>query len=760
MARTFGSIATAEMNGNNELDGTSGSPTIVTSPVMDGIYCWELTSGDMVELDNNRIGAAAPSNDHYAGFKFRFTDTTPGSDTQFWRAEEAGTTILNLTLKTDGTIDVGYKSGSPDNISPTLTNDTNHAFEIWWQLGASSNIKVYVDGTNVLDTTSKDTGTAAFSNYEYFYPGATGYVDSMFSAWGISAASDLLTNGSKVWVFSKAHNNTAEDATDQGSTLDSGSWANASEIAANDSNEAIYTASTADGHTRMDEGTRSGPRGLLTGKTAILGWHVARLKRASGGGTTHEFSYGRFDSVDTTDHLTDTGESLATGYADFWFIDTTNFPADANDDFAVGMTVSGNQDMHIGDFWSMILYTESVSGTQDISPTAITSDESVPNPQVDMHIDLVGNAISGAESFGTAVFDMNIDLVANAIGSDESIGTAVLTTGPVDIAPTAITSDESVPNPQVDMHIDLVGNGIISDESVPNPVLDMNIDLTGNGITSDEFVSSPQLEMNIDLTGNAITSDESVGTPALAAVISATSITSDENVPSPQLDMNIDLAGNGISSDENVPGPLVELDTQEIILTTGIGSQEAVPSPQVDLIIDVTGITSDESVPSPQINMNVDLAGNAITSDENIPSPQVDMNINLAGNSITSDENVPEPVLAAGAVDIAPNAIGSDESIGSHVLTPGAVDIAPTAITSNESVPSPQLDFIIFPSSVITEEAFGTPVLTTGPVDISPPSIISEESIGGHLVTLGGPADVGGRHSIYAIFRIPRIPKL
>ncbi len=409
-----------------------------------------------------------------------------------------------------------------------------------------------------------------------------------------------------------------------------------------------------------------------------------------------------------------------------------------------------------------VKYTEHVvvTGVQDIAPNSITSDESVPSPLLTLFIDLVGNGIAGAEAFGTAILDMNIDLASNAIGSDESIGVAVLTTGVVDISPTAITSDESVPSPQVNMHIDLVGNGITSDESVPSPVLDMSIDLTGNGITSDESVPSPQLDMNIDLAGNAIGSDEAVGSPSVSATISPTGITSDESVPSPQLNMNIDLTGNGITSDESVPGPLVELELQFITLTTGIASAESVGSPQVDLIIDVTGIPSDESVPSPQVDMNVDLIGNGITSDESLPSPQVDMNIDLIGDGITSDESVPNPVLTAGAVDIAPNAIGSDESIGSHTLTPGPVDIAPTAIASVENVPSPQVNFIIFPVSVITEEAFGTAVLTTGAVDISPPSIASAEAVGGHLVTLGGPADVGGRSSLFNIYRLPRIPKI
>lgn len=110
---------------------------------------------------------------------------------------------------------------------------------------------------------------------------------------GASSTSDFL--GPRTEVLG-TFQNTAENATDQGSTLDQGTWrvvGNTVPIDEAAGSQAGYTNAAAQaGYTICDEGRRDGPDLLITGTSVGAKW-IHRLRRGSGSGTVHRAVYGK-----------------------------------------------------------------------------------------------------------------------------------------------------------------------------------------------------------------------------------------------------------------------------------------------------------------------------------------------------------------------------------------------------------------------------------------------------------------------------------
>ena len=109
-------------------------------------------------------------------------------------------------------------------------------FELFWEHVDSGNWELFIDGTSVGSASSRDMdGGSAIATSGFFGTNTgTFYYDDIYWLSGATAATDRLgggaspNGGSGPEVF--MYQNTAEDATDQGDTLDDGTWALVSEI--------------------------------------------------------------------------------------------------------------------------------------------------------------------------------------------------------------------------------------------------------------------------------------------------------------------------------------------------------------------------------------------------------------------------------------------------------------------------------------------------------------------------------------------------
>jgi len=118
------------------------------------------------------------------------------------------------------------------------------------------------------------------------------FIDGGYCLTGATSSDDRLGTFEIVGPYQ----NTLEDATDVGDTLDIGTWANVSETPVNDTNTGEYTVSGAKtGGTTTDEGIRSGPSGdsRIDGATNIkAGKYIYKLKRGACSPTTHGIRFG------------------------------------------------------------------------------------------------------------------------------------------------------------------------------------------------------------------------------------------------------------------------------------------------------------------------------------------------------------------------------------------------------------------------------------------------------------------------------------
>ena len=111
-------------------------------------------------------------------------------------------------------------------------------------------------------------------------------------------------------------------------------------------------------------------------------------------------------------------------------------------------------------------------GAQTVTPNAIASTASVPNPTVVRGAVLVApNAISsGAQVFSPTIVAGNA-IVPNAIASTAVVYNPTVAPGGVAIVPNAITSGASVPNPTVQASVTVTPNAIASTGTVYSPAI-------------------------------------------------------------------------------------------------------------------------------------------------------------------------------------------------------------------------------------------------------------------------------------------------
>lgn len=209
---------------------------------------------------------------------------------------------------------------------------------------------------------------------------------------------------------------------------------------------------------------------------------------------------------------------------------------------------------------------------QTVTPDAIASAESVPNPT------LTAGAVS---------------VVPDAIASAETVPDPTLSPQAVTVVPDAIASAESVPDPTVTQsggQQTVSPDAIASAESVPDPVLNIgSVTVTPDAIASAETVPDPTLSVgSVTVTPDAIASAEAVPNPTITQAgglqtVSPDAIASAESVPNPVIvPGSVTATPDAIASSESVPDPTLT-PLAVTIVTDAIASSEIVYDPTVSL---------------------------------------------------------------------------------------------------------------------------------------------------------------------------------
>lgn len=376
MALVLNNFIGFETGGLEEAQSFQGSPVAVLGPVRTGNFSMHLPAGTVPSYRVAAFegGSGDQGNDYIVGFAFQTSDSTPAANVHIlYAGQTAPDASLRLRLDTDGSlklIDAG--NSVVDSAAAAFTADIWHYIEIWWENADSGDAKVFIDDSEVMSVTAQDfLDAGAFTLYR-FGGTATGgpefYYDDIYCMSGATGTGDFL--GSRTEVLGPFQN-TIEDATDQGATLDQGTWEKCSDTpGVDDGTPAGYTTGSAQtGFTICDEGgtggDRQGPAELITGVSKGAKY-IYRLNRGSGSGTVHRKRWGKNTSVQ--DSASDIG--LGTGLGNYFQLETntTYMPNVNTDNFATGfLKEAGGREIYCAEMWSMLLHVAPDPSTLDLS---------------------------------------------------------------------------------------------------------------------------------------------------------------------------------------------------------------------------------------------------------------------------------------------------------------------------------------------------------------------------------------------------------
>lgn len=265
---------------------------------------------------------------------------------------------------------------------------------------------------------------------------------------------------------------------------------------------------------------------------------------------------------------------------------TTN---DATPDFSAITTVSANtQIVYIANAVKNTSTSAAVTWTAPSGTTNTVTAGSTRNNSLNASVFQSSKAQAAVATVAatTASVDLNVDywaytialqetqtLSVTGIASAEAHGTTTLSTGPVTLVPTAISSAETVPSPLANTTTTLTASGIATAQAFGSATLSAPARLNVSGISSAEAVSTPNLQLGYpqSLTVAGIASAQALGTPTVqylnvmyaagiasagafgtptlspqATTLTATAIASAGAVPTPVLRTSITLTAVGI----------------------------------------------------------------------------------------------------------------------------------------------------------------------------------------------------------------------
>lgn len=386
MALTLNNFIGFGTGGLQEVTSFVGSPVVQSTVVRTGSYALSIPVGVnySASLDAFVVGDASNS---YIFSSAVYLSSAPSSNNSpvLGALTDGGIDICwYFRINTNRTGHLYDSTGSTHGTTPALSLDEWHRIEVLFDFGDSVAVELWIDGVKEIDVTGVDTDPNTGDSLASLYlatasnGGGTRYFDDIYMMSGASSASDLL--GQRVEVLGPFQNRNEND-TDQGTTLDQGTWTDTADTpVVEEGTPAGYTGGgDQSGYVRTDEpdsalalGIRGGPFGLITGTSKGAKW-IYRLKRGSGSGTVHNKVFGQGSSLsDTTSSII--AVTLGTGYANFFQVDVGSYMPVASDDyFCQGFRKqAGGREIYCAEIWSFLLHLAPDPSTLDLTDTIST----------------------------------------------------------------------------------------------------------------------------------------------------------------------------------------------------------------------------------------------------------------------------------------------------------------------------------------------------------------------------------------------------
>jgi hypothetical protein len=348
-----------ETGGLEQTQSCSGTPSLSTSVVRSGTYSLRLAgaSSESCYILGSIAGTSgADGDDRIVGFGFYKTGNPSVSAMDVFTAfnSTASDYAFIVKLETSGRLGLYNTSGSSVATGSTvLSNSQWYFLEIRWENQASGAFDLHVSGVPEISTTG-DFSMSGFNKYEWSSDIDYVYIDDFYHFSQGTGVGDFLGSAE---VF--AYQNTAEDDTDIGDSLDQGTWADAGDTPGSDeATPAGYTKNPSEqGGVTTDEGARPGPNGdsRVDGFLNIKGglW-VFRLQSSSGTATDHYLGYGQDDYGLTWQAVTPSEGSWSNH---FILSDSVSLVPDQLDYFVMGIWKDGGKRaLYVADMWAMLLH--------------------------------------------------------------------------------------------------------------------------------------------------------------------------------------------------------------------------------------------------------------------------------------------------------------------------------------------------------------------------------------------------------------------
>jgi hypothetical protein len=359
-----------ETGGDEEADGTTGSPTFpTTSPASGDRHADFPGDGTGYRLPHLVAGQTDQGNDYIFSFKIRpETDKTPTSVTNIITyAEDAGTFIWRLELQTNGDVEVQDETGAAiRTITDPLVLGTYQLWQVVFQHADPGTIEVFIDGSSQgLDTGQDLTNGGVLGVLagpriigSAFTGSASWRWDDLLIQSGASSL-DIFTD---VEVFKYQSVKASATPDDGGDDLNTGNWADCGQTPLN---AAIcdYTQDTAAGAVDSDatNGSPEGPANdsRIDGDSNIKAMKaVVNMERSGGSATAHFILMG--NDVDGTTRSADIAPT--TSFDNFYFVSELATIVPLSTEHArIGFEQDGKQDFTTQEMWAMILHEPDVA---------------------------------------------------------------------------------------------------------------------------------------------------------------------------------------------------------------------------------------------------------------------------------------------------------------------------------------------------------------------------------------------------------------
>ena len=312
---------------------------------------------------------AASTADLIFGCALRMAEAAPTSDDYlfFLRDSSGGANNAILAVEGDTVADRGKvylidaAGATAISASAPFSSCSWHYVELYCVDADAGSCEVFVDGSSVLSDSGDylsiaRTAVVGWGDNSAGSTNARDFDDCYVNLDPSGDAADRLATSNQlpeVFAYQCARGATC---TANGSALDVGTWDMAGDQPVNSAagNVAEYTGTPLAGEVEMDSGARAGPSGdsNIDGAANIKGanwWFY--MQRSGGGGTTHTLRFG--NSVDA---VTSEATTIGTSIAGFRKVSTGSAVPTNAEYCAMGMGVSGAQDLTGGEFYCYILH--------------------------------------------------------------------------------------------------------------------------------------------------------------------------------------------------------------------------------------------------------------------------------------------------------------------------------------------------------------------------------------------------------------------